>query len=281
MTELYLRKAKLQIIPQNANQKIIEGLKIEFVIEKNDDSNPNKAVFDVYNLSETTRTILESDKTQIIFSAGYSGQSGGVFDEFNVFSQGSLATVCIGNVTKCFHGRNGPDIVTTFEVGDGANQFRNAYLDKGYPKNVNLNTILNDLIEAMRLGRGQINGIPSRTYLNGVTLTGLCKTNLTKYCESNGLKWSIQNQTVSIYPKNGASGEGVTLLSKDTGLVDAPKKTEKGILFKSLLQPSLIPGRKVKIDSQFVKGNYIVSRVTHQGNNQEGKFLSECEAKNV
>ncbi|HEX5035073.1 MAG TPA: hypothetical protein VFW62_11380, partial [bacterium] len=52
-----------------------------------------------------------------------------------------------------------------------------------------------------------------------------------------------------------------------------------GIEFQCLLRPSLLPGRRVRVDSDALKGVFKLTKVSHQGDNMKGDFLSECESK--
>jgi hypothetical protein len=96
--------------------------------------------------------------------------------------------------------------------------------------------------------------------------------------KSMNLKWSIQNEKIQVLGRGGANNEPPILMNSSTGLINSPGKTKEGIEFESLLNPDLVPGRRVKLDSLFIKGMYVVSVVTHDGDSQKGPNSSKCEA---
>lgn len=60
---------------------------------------------------------------------------------------------------------------------------------------------------------------------------------------------------LAIWPKLGARGGAVPLISKDTGLVKFPEYTAQGIKFSVVFNPSITFGGKVQIKSQLFDSN--------------------------
>ena len=184
----------------------------------------------------------------------------------------------VGDVVKTVQKIESPDIITTIEVADGDNKYRNARLEKGYPPNTKLNPVFDDLEKSIGLSRGVREGVPEKTYAHGLTLSGLSRDHLDVLTRSNGLEWSVQDETLQIIPEGQGTSESLILLSPDSGLIGSPNKTKKGVEFISLIQPKLRPGRRVQVDSRLVKGIFKIRKVTHEGDSHEGDFLSKCEA---
>ena len=93
------------------------------------------------------------------------------------------------------------------------------------------------------------------------------------------MQWSVQDETLQVTKTGKPTDEAAILLNKETGLVDVPSKTDKGVQFSSLLQPRIRPGRRIKIESQAIKGEFTVTKVTHRGESHFGEHRSDCEAK--
>lgn len=278
MGELYLRKVVLDIIPTSGTGKRIEDLRIKFKVEKTNESSPNDATIEIYNLSEATRSLLEGKKTKVRLSIGYLGLNAGGIAGTGVGGSSSVETVFIGDVTKTTQKIESPDIITTVECADGDNRYRNARLEKGYPPNTNLTAVFDDLGNALGLGKGPQEGIPNKKFANGLTLSGLSRDHLSTLCKSNRLEWSIQDENLQIIPEGQGTTESVILLSSDSGLIGSPNKTDKGMEFVSLIQPKLRPGRRVQVDSRILKGIFKLRKVTHEGDSHQGDFLSKCES---
>ena len=261
---LYLRVVRLTIVPKIGLPKVIDGLKISFEVEKTNESNPNTANINAYNLSAQTRSLLESTGTRIILEAGY---------------KKTVAVIFKGNVTKVKHNIEGVDTITEIEGGDGDNAFRNMRIDRGFPPGATTKSVIDAIANEMKLPVGaKITQSLKKIYANGLTLSGYCRDQLDDICETNDLEWSIQDESLQIVPKTGFVQDTMILINSKTGMVGSPSKTDKGIEFKSLLQPRLNPGRRVKIESRMINGIFKLRKVEHKGDSRDGEFLSICEA---
>jgi hypothetical protein len=265
MAKLYLRKAIVNIGSLSGfSGKTIDQLRVQFEVEKTNESNPNTANIKIFNLSEATRSSLEAPDTKVSLEVGYEEISKVVFN---------------GDVTKAVHDREGDvDIVTTLECGDGDNSFRNSRVSRGFPPGVSTTQIVEELIKSTGLARGPVLGVPPTTYPYGFSMFGMSRKYLDDICEKNDLEWSIQNEKIQILPKFLGRPGGPIVVSVDTGLVGKPNKTDKGVEFKMLINPEVEPGRYVELQSNFVSGTFKVRRVKMNGDNQGGDFLSEVEA---
>lgn len=276
MSDLYLRKVSLEIFPESGAGKTITELRIKFNCEKTNESNPNNGNIEIYNLSEQTRSLLEAAKTRVALQIGYYGipNEDGSFNS----SKSNAETIFVGDVVKTLHKVEGSDLITTIEVADGGNRFRNARLDKGYPAGIRTDTVFDDIEAAMGLAKGARSGIPTTKYANGLTLSGLARDHLNNLTKKNNLEWSIQDETLQIIPQGQGTDETIVLLTSDSGLIGSPNKTAKGVEFSSLVQPTLKPGRRVQIQSRTLNGVFKIRKVTHDGDSHSGDFLSKCEA---
>lgn len=282
MSELYLRKVILDIVPERGEGKKIEDLRIRFRCEKTNESTPNDGKIEIFNLADNTRSMLEGKNTRVKLQIGYLGVPQRSSAGLNVTgTTGNVELVFIGNVTKAVHkieGGEKPDIITTLEVADGGNKFRNARLDKGYPPNTTLQRVYDDLITELGLGKGSVKGIPDKTYANGLALSGLVRDHLNTLSRANKLEWSIQDETLQIIPQQEGATSTTIELDPDSGLIGSPSKTAKGVEFNSLIQPKIRPGTMIKLTSKLVSGIFKVRKVVHEGDSHQGEFLSKCEA---
>lgn len=276
--EKYIRRVVVDAIRNSVLVKRVNGLRVVFDCEKTNESNPNVAKIEVYNLSETSRGIFEGKNTRVQLSVGYEGLlPEGIF-RTGLSSSSSVETVFVGNITKVKHKLVGRDIVTSLELADGGNRFRNARFNKGYPPNVKLNFVIDELITELGLAKGPKLGVPVKNYANGLALYGLIRDHLDVLCKANNLEWSIQNETVQIIQKDTTILNSPILINSDTGMVGSPEKTKYGVEFACLLDPSLTPGKKIKIEGKFLDGFYKVRKVNQKGDTNSGDFLSKCEA---
>lgn len=266
MARLFDRKVKAIIIPENGISVSVEGLRMSFQCEKTVEETPNTLRLEIYNMNKLNRSLLEADKTRISLEAGYKDTSSLIF---------------IGNIERVVHEKDGPDIISKLECKDGGNRYRNARIERSYGPGVRSNFVIADMAAEFGLRLGQFVDIPATQYAQGLSVSGLIRDELTNVTRKSGLEWSVQDETLQIIPKGKSTNDGIVLLNFESGLINRPTKTKKGVNFTSLLQPELRPGKAVKIesDSQEIDGMYKLKKVVHQGDSRQGLFQSICEAK--
>jgi hypothetical protein len=278
-SELYLRKVYIEIVPRVGSVKRIDGLRIQFEIEKNSESTPNPAVIKIYNVSAITRGMFEDKGTKIRLFAGYLGLSPEAIAGTGIGSSSTVSLLYVGDIDKVSNKLSAPDIITEIELKDGGNVYRNARLEKGYPRNVSVDQVVTEISKKLGLPISNKEGIPQKNYSKGLTLSGLVKDHLDMLGKTHGFDWSIQDETLQFTPKDKATRADAILLNPKTGLIGSPSRTDKGVEFQSLLQPSLLPGRRVVVESKFLKGTFVLGKVVHSGDSHQGDFKSSCECK--
>ena len=260
---LYLRKVRLTIASLVGSPTLIEKLRINFDVTKTNESNPNRSKIEVYNLSEQTRSLFEDKKTRLVLEAGYVN---------------TVATIFQGNITKAYHKRDGTDIITTAELGDGDNRYRNARMDKGFPPGISADQVIKDISDELGLPISSKKGVPNFKYANGLALSSVVRNHLDMLAAKFNFEWSIQDETLQIIPRGEGTDDGIILISSSSGLVGSPSKVDKGVEFETLLMPTLRPGRRVQLESKFVNGIFKLRTVAHVGDSHTGTFRSKNEA---
>jgi hypothetical protein len=125
-------------------------------------------------------------------------------------------------------------------------------------------------------------------YPNGFAFIGAGKTALDKACAPTTLTWEIQNGILQIKKRNDTMSREVFLLSPDSGLIGIPKKITEGAENDSdtpkngwevtyFLNGAIGVGDYVKIESKTVTGYFRVDTVEHDGDNEEGDWLSTAK----
>jgi hypothetical protein len=104
--------------------------------------------------------------------------------------------------------------------------------------------------------------------------------------EAANINWLMDDQpgakqVLAIWPKDGQRGGAIPLISPDTGMVGYPTWTENGIAVKTLYNPSIVTGGKIKVDSEITvaKGEWQVFSVTHELESEtpDGKWFTTAE----
>lgn len=80
------------------------------------------------------------------------------------------------------------------------------------------------------------------------------------------IDWVIDNGVLAIWPKGGARGGTVPILSPETGLVGYPTYTATGVIATILYNPNIVFGALVEIVSELLPacGKWRVVTITHE-----------------
>ena len=238
--------------PENA------GYHIEFNVPFNEKAEPDIAEIIIYNLSPATREIF-AEGERIIVNAGYGSDVGTIF---------------AGKVVATLNRMNGPDILTIIEAGDGASEYKNAYVSASFIPGTNASTIISRLLQGFGLSAGRVVLKNDIIYSNGKSVQGGLLAELKKIVADCESKIYTNNGLIYILPV-GQGQEQVFVLNSASGLVDSPiiNKDEEydGYMVQMLLNPKVTIDSKVRIESKFVNGLYRVVKGRHIGE----EFITE------
>jgi hypothetical protein len=277
MTQLFKRAGSLQIdtlkIPFG-----LDGLACEFNVEKRLDSRPNTCELGIFNLSPDHRGELSAKaaaakkkKVVVEVEAGY---------------EGNVSRIFRGDLRFAFHKREGADIKTTIEAGDGEFSVSRAKIFKSWAPGTPVSTVLSDVVGALGLGKGNLAQATIAEFLGGGTAfvggtacSGRAMKELTRITQSLGLQWSIQDGTLQFLSTGQALQGTAVLLSSSTGMIGAPDIDQKGIVkVRSLLQPDIFPGRKIKLDAAELQGFYRAEKCRYTGDTYGNDWYVDVEA---
>lgn len=272
MAQRFNRVARLQM-----GTVIVTGLRVAFKVELTPQSEPNGAEISVWNLSEATRSKLVEASVPLILEAGHVDLEGQLFS-------GDIQPK--GITSK----REGTDWITTFTAADGAFAYRQARIQRSFAKGAKVGSVLETLAKSMGLGLGKsldklragdVEGALTE-FLGGTTLSGSASQEMDRLTRSLGLEWSIQNGELQVLELGTTNGAQVVKLTPTTGLVGSPEVGDKGVVkAKALLEPSLRPGRGLRLESQLLNGDFVCRKVLHQGDTHGPTWYTEVEANRL
>ena len=252
--------------------KTQSALRVTFEVERAI-TGGNKAKVVIYNVGQSSRRGIIIGSAMRL-RAGYAGLVGVLFT---------------GVVSKVETERQGSDIATSIELKDGEPYSNMSVIDRSYAAGTHIATILNDVAQAMSVTlngeatsvqRGVAVGIPDHVYAQGFVAHGPCKGVLDTLCRPRGLEWSVQNGALNIIPKTAYNGRTVQILSPSTGLLGVPSTNGKLVTFSALLNPRLVPGGLVQLDTanQALVGIYKVRTAKYQGDSHDAAWNVAIEA---
>jgi hypothetical protein len=272
VAKLFDRRVSAQI-----DTLLVEGLRIAFKVERSTSTKPpNKAEIQIYNLSEDSRARTQKRNAAIVLQAGYPDTIGQLFS---------------GNVKTVSHVRSGADWITKVVSADGEVQYRTARISESFKAGTKPEQVAQKLIDALKLKAGNVlkeiakgdfaKGLTEFT--NGKVLQGNAAKELDTLLSSLGLTYSIQDGALQVLRFGKATEAPAVVLNTETGLIGSPEFGETGkdkhtvLKVKSLLQPELVPGRRIKLESETKDCIARVEKVIHTGDTHGPAWYSDCE----
>jgi hypothetical protein len=270
-----------------------QGNRIQFEVEKNLGSQPNKCKIRLTNLSEFSRDEFERLPVQVVLTAGHAGIARLLF---------------IGDLREFWSERDGASIVTTLVLKDGMRAYQHARMNKSYKAGVTVLRVVQDAAQSMGLAVPP--ELAQTTELRqvlptGVSMSGVTRDLLTELLAPYGYHWSIQNSRLTIIKDDTfASGE-ILIVDQENGLIDSPKITTPEqrapakpgarhrsstkpkkyhgpeVKFQSILNPDLNPGRRVGLQSEFLNIGAKILDVKHVGDTHGKEFNTDVSAKPI
>lgn len=262
----------VQVVPDVLK---ITDLRIAFRIEKSDKPDPNAGEVQIFNLSDDSRAAIEDKGVRCVLSAGYPDT------EQQIFS---------GEVLYASHVKVDRDWSTKLELGDGTRAYNYARVSQSFQPDTSFADVVKAMVKELGLDQGntaqKLSKFAGVVFSKGFTMHGQASREMTRLLQGQGLTWSIQDGRIEILGADETLAESGPLIDPDHGLIGSPAfgtPPDKGkpalLKVKSLLQPSLRPGMKFKLDSSLKKGDFRVVRLVHTGDTFGGDWYTDIEAR--
>lgn len=256
---------------------IIEGVRIQFSVEKDNKTTANNATVTISNLSQRTRDELADVPRRMILEAGHGGK---------------LSTLFVGDVTAPPGvAYDSVDNEITLLGKDGGRALKHARVNKAYRGTPTALKLAQEAIAAMGLRDPE--NLSSyqelrQQYPHGANLYGLASDQLTELLKPFKLGWSIQNGKLVVGKADEILDSDTILIDASAGMIGSPQLTppkkaggKPTLTLQCLLFPELAPNRRVQVVSRFVSGTFKINGVKHSGDNFGGDQLTEIEATPV
>jgi uncharacterized protein YggU (UPF0235/DUF167 family) len=270
---LFGRVVRVTVTPEAGKPTIINTFDVAFEVEKTIEQEPNKGKVTIYNLPEDLRSRFQSEKSVVTLEAGYKKTVAQIFK--------AEIRVTASKIVEA-------DWETTIELREHDKAYRQSVVAKSFGAGTPLKVVVNAITksftglkvsaQATKLLASVADTLPA-----GLTIDGPSAKVLNDVLRGAGLAWSVQNGEIQILASGKASDAPPILLDYSSGLIGVPepaesKEDKKFLKLTSLLQPDLVPGRRVRVDSPLVRGDYVCQKVTHKGSTFDNEYYSHAEA---
>lgn len=277
MGELFGREYSLTIGTLDVSK-----LRCAFKVKKNLKPEPNTCEIKVWNLSGESRSKLESAaKLPVRLEAGYT-------DPTSTFKGSGTSQLYLGEVRTAHSFTEGPDIITEVETGDSEKEIQKNRIHVSIGPMVPVEAALASIATALKVNPGNIGQAVALLKTKGVAamfgrgtaLSGNAARELTDFCRSAGLEWSIQDGKLQILDRNKPLAKTAILLSSSSGLIGSPTVDGKGVVkAKCLIIPDIFPGRLVVFNARHLKGGYRIEEVEFNGDTHGQDWYAELSLK--
>lgn len=255
---------------------VIENLVIHIDLKKEASSAPSEGSIMIYNLSESTETLIREAGEQIRVEVGYGNELSVIYD---------------GQIRRVDKDRSTLDRVTKIEVGGNADIVTNARFNRGYEGSIPTRLIVNDIVATFNLTPSPVDIIPADARLQDFVYSGRSTDALDEILQPLNIYWFEDDGVIRLSKVGREVVSDTVVLSATTGLIGSPSITEDGIKFKSVMNAAIVVGGVIQIDSMVLteaasggdmsqraneyQGRYKVTQLTRRGDNWMGEFVTE------
>lgn len=272
---------------KNGNGLLIENLQVTFDISKSSDNKnkTNSAAIEIYNLSDESLKILDTDYPAAVFSVGY--------------SQIGIKQVFAGQVSLVTTHKSGTDRVTQLRLGTSYTELNHNLLSQLTSPGRTVKDVFEDIRKALPgVSRGVYNGTNlNNQVLYGYPLMGTPKEMLNELSEKYQVDWQIDDEVLYAHDKDRANDENFQqayVISKYSGLIEnayrATLKSDRstkdevkkqGVQWRMLLNPDIKAGSIVKLEDTLIQGWYRVDSLRHFGGFRDNDWFTEVQASAI
>lgn len=238
----------------------IKELRVKFEIKKTRTQEQNVSKIELYNLSETTRANIKTEGESVELYAGYGDD---------------IALIFRGNIREVFHKKESENIITTITAGDGDRAFSSSFVNTTLEANTSLQATIETLVSKLQgIKKGKIVGIEGlEGNKTATTLTGTVRDELDRLASKYDFSYTIENEVFNLVRNRQHTGLS-EVISVDSGMLDAPIATEKGVDVKTLLNNNLRCNDLFRLESKFLKRDYRIDELLFSGDTHSTEWFS-------
>jgi hypothetical protein len=216
----------------------VSDLRIKFTVVKTVHHTPNAGKIEIYNLSQAHESEIKGEFDEVLLNVGY---------------QGATREILRGNIRRSRSYRDGNDRVLEIICGDGDTDYRSTFVNVSLASGTTHQDLIDHIVtqfDSTTLGHVVVN---TARRIRGAVFSGMARHFLSDIARDSDAHWSIQDGQLHIVPVDSTLPTEAEVLRSDTGLLNAPEVTDKGITTECLLNPNVAANGKIWLDNNDVK----------------------------
>lgn len=285
MPEIFRRAARIQV-----NDITVDGLRVQFRVEKVYRAIPARLEVKIYNLSDETHhrlvQVSQERARSVPRQPGVIQPRKRVFVGLDAGYEGMLSRVFFGDVFRIRREVQPPDLITIISAQDGGLQVYSSRVSRSFAPGTRVETVALHLVEALGVDPGNASEVfrglrlgDMSAYSAGTVLSGNAANELDKICASAGLEWTIQEGAFQAVRIRESVTPSAIYLSPETGLIGSPSRDEYTRIVKGrcFILPDVTPGRTVEVHSTLFKSVIRLYRTVTSGDTRGNDWLIDFE----
>lgn len=288
----FIRVCKLEVgKPNEEGLSFDQRFRIEFDINKSITQTNKYNTIKIHNLAQENREKLKDiiEKNSSLIKGG---QSPLLINLYAGYAEDTgLEILYMSHIVNISSQRDPPNVITEFKCAEAILNFKDNFVSLGMNAGVSTKEIYKNIASGANLTIDDTSNIPNINFAHGYSVMGSAKEALNKVSKQVKTNWTVEQNKIRIAPKGGHTNDSVVLISSKTGMIGSPEridtsgddtetaKIKHGWKVTCLLQPKILPNRRVRIESEAISGNFIVDSVNHKGCSLDGDWQSIIEIK--
>jgi hypothetical protein len=263
--------------PKNVPNAVeVTDLRVQFKVTRGLTKTPPQADVIITNLSETTRTSLETKPLLVQLDAGYDGTPRLLF---------------IGDMRFAMTELKPPDWETLLQLGDGDCHHRWSRVNRSYAPGTTYLTALQNAAKSfgMKLPDNVVKDPAlQQQFATGHVSQGATRDEFTRLLAPFGYHWSIQHGQLLVQRDDEVVPGEFYAIDEENGMIGTPQfgsppRSGKPphVHVDTLLYPELMPGKLVQLTSKALKGKFKIVRTEHHGDSHGDRWTTRCELKPI
>ena len=264
MGVLYRRRIEVEV----AGLTISEP-RISFEIERQIDNTQAKGTVSIYNLRRENEQQIYDRRGEISIQAGYP-------DTFAILFEGFVQRVA--------RAREQLAHITRIEVGDTVRRQATIGGDfmASYDGPVTIRQIVQAISRAIGVPVGPLDAIPPPATISEFYWHGTASDALDFALRRVECRWFVSDGVIRINRAGEAQSDAPTIqVSARNGMIGTPIETDEGAEIRMFLNPLVVLGCTLEIESDTVEGRWKVVGLRNTGDNWQGSFETFADLREM
>jgi hypothetical protein len=262
--------------------QIKDSLRCTFKVKRSLKPKPGTCELSIYNLTKANREAIEMVPDNDTFDVTLKKVTFTAQRIVNLvrieagYEQGTQQ-IYYGETRSANTEWNGTDSITKVASGDSEKQMQLARISVPIGAATPIDEAMRQIVALTGIGEGNLAlaladmtlSDAARMFVNGSMLYGNAFHQLDAICKAAQLEWSVQGGVFQFLKRGQALAQNAVLLTSqvtNSGIIGSPVVDKKGILkIKTLMIPTLYPGRLVVLDTRDAKGTWRVEQCEYTG----------------